>query len=97
MRSAANEQEERRMTVWILEFLAGIVTVWLLLSKGFWRFIFRFIFGRKHHVFKQDELEEEEPEEIKPEVKSAKDDLSKMPREELAELLRNEEVRVVKK
>jgi hypothetical protein len=85
--------------MWILEFLAGIITVWLFLSKGFWQFIFRFLFGKKHHVFKQEELDDEEPEETKPEIKSAetKKDLSKMSREELAELLRESDVRVVKK
>ena len=80
--------------MWILEFIVGIVFGWLLLSKEFWHFIFQLIFGRKVKVY--EEPFEDEEDQIEP-VKPVKKDLSHMPKKELAELLRNSKVRVVKK
>ena len=89
--------------MWILKFVGGLivgfVAVSLLLSKDFWMFLFGLIFGKKVRHYEPPEEEEEEPApkpRPQPAVKP-KDDFSEMSREELAELFRNEEVRVVKR
>lgn len=96
--------------MWVLEFVGGLIAGWiflgLILSKEFWKFMFHLIFGTKGRTAEEPiEDEEETPETVQPTIqtvqpiqlaKSVQDDLSKMPREQLAELLRNSEVRVRK-
>ena len=94
--------------MWVLKFVGGLIAGWvflgLILNKDFWKFLFHLIFGMKGRVA-EEPLEDEEPEPpqvIQPTIQPVKftqpaqEDLSKMPREELAELLRNSEVRVKK-
>ena len=89
--------------MWVLKFVGGLIAGWLLFvlisSKGFWRFLFHLIFGKKGVVAERPlEVEKEEPPQvIQPTIQPAQEDLSKMPREELAELLRESDVRVIKK
>ena len=94
--------------MWVWKFIGGALVGWiavsLLLSKGFWSFLFHLFFGGKtrtyHRTKVSDEpLEEEESLAPRPRpqpTKSTENDLSKLPREELAELLRNSEVRLKK-
>ena len=90
--------------MWVWEFIGGLLVGWiaisLLLSKDFWLFLFHLFFGRRTRTYHRTKVEEEPQEEVVPKsqpAKSAEDDLSKLPREELAELLRNSEVRVAKR
>ena len=77
--------------------LVGWIAVSLLLSKDFWSFLYHLIFGRRTRTYHRSKVSEEPCEETpRPQPKSAENDLSKLPREELAELLRNSEVRVKK-
>ena len=92
--------------MWVWEFIGGLLVGWiavsLLLSKDFWSFLFHLFFGgrtRTYHRSKvtEEPLGEESPApRPRPQPKSTETDLSKLPREELAELLRNSEVRVKK-
>jgi hypothetical protein len=86
--------------MWVLKFVGGLVAGWIflgvILTKGFWVFLFHLIFGGKSRV-PEETIEEEELEPPRPQpAKSVEDDLSKMSREELAELLRTSEVRMNK-
>jgi len=88
--------------MWVLKFVGGLIAGWIflgvILTKGFWVFLFHLIFGGKPRVA-EESIEEEEPEPPRPRpqpAKSVEDDLSKMSREELAELLRTSEVRMNK-
>ena len=87
--------------MWVWEFIGGLLVGWiavsLLLSKYFWSFLYHLIFGRRTRTYHRSKVSEEPCEETpRPQPKSAENDLSKLPREELAELLRNSEVRVKK-
>lgn len=94
--------------MWVWKFIGGLLVGWvgvsLLLSKDFWSFLFHSFFGgkaRTYHRSKvtEETLEEEETPAPRPRpqpAKFAENDLSKLPREELAELLRNSEVRLKK-
>ena len=85
--------------MWWLYFIGGLITGWLILSKEFWGFLFRsivwLIVGGSSRATDYEETEEIEESPMLEKKRS--NDLSEMPREELAELLRNEEVRVVKR
>ena len=84
--------------MWWLYFIGGLICGWLIISKEFWQFLFRsivwLIIGGSSRTTGYEESEEDE-QPLMPAKKQ--DDLSQMPREELAELFRNEEVRVVKR
>ena len=86
--------------MWVLKFVGGLIAGWVflgvILTKWFWQFLFHLIFGGKSNVA-EETIEEEELEPPRPQpAKSVEDDLSKMSREELAELLRTSEVRMNK-
>jgi hypothetical protein len=91
--------------MWVWEFVGGLLVGWiaisLLLSKDFWLFLFHLFFGGRTRTYHRTKVEEEPQEEVAPtpksqSSKSTENDLSKLPREELAELLRTSEVRVKK-
>jgi len=96
--------------MWVLEFVGGLIAGWVflcvILSKGFWQLLFHLIFGTKGKAT-EEPLEDEEKSEQEPEpvqviqpvkfTQPVQEDLSKMSREQLAELLRNSDVRVKQK
>ena len=87
--------------MWVWEFIGGLLVGWivvsLLLSKDCWLFLWHLFFGKRTRTYHRSKVSEEPCEETpRPQPKSAENDLSKLPREELAELLRNSEVRVKK-
>jgi hypothetical protein len=88
---------------WLWEFLGGLavgfVAVNLLTSKGFWLFLFHLVVGNKRAEMPEILPDKKEltiePNQFQP-AQPVQKDLSKLPREELAELLRESDVRVVK-